>query len=93
MYSHLQNKISGDVILDIVTSAVELEKEFICEALPVSLIGMNKDLMRDYIEFCADRLLVNLGTEKIYNTPNPFPWMESISLQGKTNFFEKRVSD
>jgi ribonucleotide reductase beta subunit family protein with ferritin-like domain len=69
------------------------EKEFITEALPVSLIGMNMDLMKQYIEFCADRLLQSLGNEKAYGTANPFPWMEMISIQGKTNFFEKRVGD
>ena len=96
LYSSLlpeNERLQSPEVYEIIKGAVDIEKEFICEALPVSLIGMNKDLMRDYIEFCADRLLVNLGTEKIYNTPNPFPWMESISLQGKTNFFEKRVSD
>ena len=69
------------------------EKEFVCEALPVDLIGMNSRMMADYIEFVADRLLVSLGVPKMYNTQNPFDWMELISLQGKTNFFEKRVGD
>ena len=73
--------------------AVEIEKGFICEALPCKLIGMNSNLMRKYIEFVADRLLVALGLSKIYGTANPFPWMDLISLQGKTNFFEKRVGD
>ncbi|MDC0140238.1 ribonucleotide-diphosphate reductase subunit beta, partial [bacterium] len=69
------------------------EKEFICESLPVRLIGMNSDLMSQYIEFVADRLLVELGTEKEYNVTNPFDFMDMISLQGKTNFFEKRVGE
>ncbi len=70
-----------------------LEKKFICEAIPVSLIGMNSDLMSTYIEFVADRLLVALGYKKLYNAVNPFDFMELISLQGKTNFFEKRVGE
>jgi ribonucleoside-diphosphate reductase beta chain len=70
-----------------------MEKEFVTEALPVRLIGMNADLMQQYIEFVADRLLVELGNEKIYNTTNPFDFMDMISLQGKTNFFEKRVGE
>ena len=73
--------------------AVEIEKEFITESLPCSLIGMNQDLMKQYIEYVSDRLLLMLGLEKIYNTSNPFPWMELISVQGKTNFFEKRVGE
>ncbi len=75
------------------TNAVELEKEFICDALPVDLIGMNSRLMSQYIEFVADRLLVALGNEKTNNVTNPVDWMELISLQGKTNFFEKRVGE
>ena len=78
---------------DIVTDAVTHEKEFICEALSVDLIGMNSRMMGQYIEFVADRLLVALNVPKHYNTPNPFDWMELISLQGKTNFFEKRVGE
>ena len=70
-----------------------IEKEFVTDALPVNLIGMNAELMCQYIEFVADRLLVALGNSKVYNVENPFPWMEMISLQGKTNFFEKRVGD
>ena len=73
--------------------AVTIEKEFICESLPVRLIGMNADLMSQYIEFVADRLLVELGTEKEFNVTNPFDFMDMISLQGKTNFFEKRVGE
>jgi len=72
---------------------VDIEKEFVTDALPVRLIGMNSDQMCEYIEFCADRLMVSFGEEKIYNTPNPFDWMEMISLTGKTNFFEKRVGE
>ncbi len=93
MYSLLNNKLSTERIAEIVTNAVELEKEFICDALPVDLIGMNSRLMSQYIEFVADRLLVALGNEKTYNVTNPFDWMELISLQGKTNFFEKRVGE
>lgn len=93
LYTHLNKKLDTQVITQIVTEAVEIEKEFVCESLPVSLIGMNKDLMSDYIEFVADHLLATLGLAKFYNTVNPFDWMELISLQGKTNFFEKRVAD
>lgn len=78
---------------EIIMEAVEIEKEFICLSLPVALIGMNATLMSQYIEFCADNLMINLGYGKIYNTKNPFDWMEMISLPGKTNFFEKRVSE
>ena len=77
----------------IVEEAVAIEKEFICDALPVSLIGMNADLMTQYIEFVADHLLSELMVEKVFNTPNPFDFLELISLQGKTNFFEKRVGE
>jgi ribonucleoside-diphosphate reductase subunit M2 len=93
LYSKLNNKINKKRVTEIIKEAVEIEKEFICEALPCRLIGMNSDLMGQYIEFVADRLCVQLGYEKIYNTPNCFPWMEMISIQGKTNFFEKRVSE
>ena len=93
LYSMLNNKINPAEIRSIITEAVELEKEFVTDALPVSLIGMNSQLMNQYIEFVADRLLVSLGNQKVYGTVNPFPWMEMISLQGKTNFFEKRVGD
>lgn len=93
LYSMLRNTISGDDIRNIICDAVLYEKEFVSDALPVSLIGMNADLMCQYIEFVADRLLVSLGQSKVYHTANPFPWMEMISLQGKTNFFEKRVAD
>ena len=91
--SHIQNKLPKETIKRIITEAVEIEKEFVSDAIPVRLIGMNAESMCDYIEFVADRLLVDLGNEKVYNATNPFPWMELISLQGKTNFFEKRVGE
>ena len=78
---HLQNKLDPDRLTQIVTEGVLIEKEFVCEALPVALIGMNKELMSQYIEFVADRLLVALGCEKHYHVKNPFDWMETISLQ------------
>ena len=90
---HLVDKLSQERIYEIICDAVEIEKEFITDSLPVDLIGMNSRLMAQYIEFVADRLLVALGYNKFYNTPNPFDWMELISLQGKTNFFEKRVGE
>ena len=91
--NHIKNKLSKDTIQTIICDAVTIEKEFVSDAIPVRLIGMNADAMCQYIEFVADRLLVSLGNPKVYNTENPFPWMELISLQGKTNFFEKRVGD
>ena len=93
MYSILKDKPSKEIILNIIKEAVELEKEFITESLPCNLIGMNMDLMIEYIEYVSDRLLLMLGLEKEYFTSNPFPWMELISIQGKTNFFEKRVGE
>lgn len=93
LYSRLQKKLNKARIYEIVTEAVEIEKEFICEALPCRLIGMNSELMSQYIEFVADRLLVQLGYEKIYKSANPFDFMEMISIEGKTNFFEKRVGE
>lgn len=93
IYNMLQNKLPESRILEIITDAVKIEQEFITDALPVDLIGMNARLMAQYIEFVADRLLVALGCKKQYNVNNPFDWMELISLQGKTNFFEKRVGD
>jgi ribonucleotide reductase beta subunit family protein with ferritin-like domain len=93
LYSKLQNKLSKDKIKEIIKEAVEIEQEFICEALPCRLIGMNSDLMKKYIEFVADRLAVQLGAGKIYETKNPFDFMEMISIEGKTNFFEKRVGE
>jgi ribonucleoside-diphosphate reductase beta chain len=93
LFSMLKTKPSVEEVTRIIADAVVIEKEFITDALPVSLIGMNAELMQQYIEFVADRLLVALGCQKIYNATNPFTWMEMISLQGKTNFFEKRVSE
>ncbi len=90
---HLNNKLPKDTVTRIITDAVEIEKEFVTDALPVSLIGMNAELMRQYIEFVADRLLAELNCEKVYKVKNPFDFMEMISLQGKTNFFEKRVGE
>ncbi len=93
LYSMLENKLPEEQVHTIIRDAVTIEKEFIIEALPVALIGMNSKLMAEYIEFVADRWLGELGYTKIYNTANPFDFMEMISLQGKTNFFEKRVGD
>ena len=90
---HIQNKLPKKTIEGIIIDAVNMEKEFVTDALPVNLIGMNATMMCQYIEFVADRLLAQLGNEKVYNVDNPFPWMDLISLQGKTNFFEKRVGD
>jgi len=91
--NHLVNKLSKETVSKIITDAVEIEKEFVTDAIPVKLIGMNADLMVQYIEFVADRLLGELGCEKVYNTANPFDFMDMISIQGKTNFFEKRVAE
>jgi len=93
LYGMLNQKPSKQEVTQIITDAVEIEKEFVTEALPVNLIGMNAKLMSQYIEFVADRWLVELGYDKVYNATNPFDFMEMISLQGKTNFFEKRVGD
>lgn len=93
LYSMLQHKLDPNEVKAIITEAVEYEKEFVTDALPVSLIGMNAEMMGQYIEFVADRLLMSLGCEKAYGTANPFSWMDMISIQGKTNFFEKRVGD
>merc|ERR1712072_455790 len=93
LYGMLQNKLPDDVVHEIIRGAVEVENRFICEALSCDLVGMNSDLMKRYIEFVADRLLTALGHPKLYNATNPFDWMELISLQGKTNFFEKRVGE
>jgi ribonucleoside-diphosphate reductase beta chain len=90
---HIKNKLSQERVYEIILDAVRIEKEFITEALPVALIGMNADLMTQYIEYVADFWLQRLGYEKYYNTPNPFDFMTTISLQGKTNFFEKRVGE
>ena len=91
--NHLVNQLEKENVQEIIADAVEIEKEFVTESLPVRLIGMNSDLMSQYIEFVADRLLVELGNNKIYNTSNPFDFMDMINLQGKTNFFEKRVGE
>ena len=93
LYHTLPNQLDSETIHTILKEAVEIEKEFICDALPCSLIGMNSKLMSEYIEFVADRLAVQLGCEKLYRTGNPFDFMELISLEGKTNFFEKKVSE
>jgi len=93
LYSRLAQKLSKKKIQEIVKNAVEIEIEFICDALPCRLIGMNATLMEQYIKFVADRLVIQLGSEKIYNVENPFSFMEMISIDSKTNFFEKRVSE
>jgi ribonucleotide reductase beta subunit family protein with ferritin-like domain len=93
LYHHLKDKLSSDMIRQIVKEAVEIETRFITEALPCKLIGMDSVQMTRYIEFVADRLLVQMGEERVYSSENPFDWMENISLEGKTNFFEKRVGD
>ena len=93
LYSLLKNPLPESRVKRIVDEAVTLEREFCCEALSVSLVGINATMMAQYIEFVADRLLVALGCEKIYGTQNPFDWMDMISLQGKTNFFERRVGE
>merc|ERR1712054_343431 len=93
LYRMLQNKLPDDVVHGIIRGAVDAERQFICDALSCDLIGMNNELMTRYIEFVADRLLVSLGHSKLFNASNPFDWMELISLQGKTNFFEKRVGE
>jgi len=90
---HIQNKVKPERIKEIICGALEIEKEFILEALPVRLIGMNSDLMSQYLEFVTDRLLIALGVSKVYNSENPFDFMQNIALQGKTNFFEKRVAE
>lgn len=91
--NHIQNKFPESKVVEIIADAVKIEQEFVTDALPVDLIGMNAKLMSQYIEFVADRLLVALGCQKLYNATNPFDFMEMISLQGKTNFFEKRVAE
>ena len=90
---HIINKLSKETVQKIITDAVDIEKEFVTDALPVKLIGMNAVMMAQYIEFVADRLLVELGNPKVYNVSNPFDFMDMINLQGKTNFFEKRVGE
>lgn len=90
---HIENKLPQERIKEIICGALEIEKQFILEALPVRLIGMNSELMAQYLEFVTDRLLVALGVPKVYNSENPFDFMQNIALQGKTNFFEKRVAE
>lgn len=93
LFQHLKNKPEAKVVTAIITEAVEIEQEFLSDALPCALLGMNSTLMCQYIEFVADRLLLALGCSKHYQATNPFDFMENISLAGKTNFFEKRVGD
>jgi len=93
LFSHIKHKPSDESVRKIIQEAVTIEQEFLTDALPVRLLGMNSDLMCQYIEFVADRLLLALGNRKVYNATNPFDFMENISLAGKTNFFEKRVGD
>ncbi|KAA8568179.1 hypothetical protein EYC84_008573 [Monilinia fructicola] len=93
LFSHLKHRPSKQSVQDVITEAVEIEQEFLTEALPCALLGMNSTLMKQYIEFVADRLLLALGNDKVYRSANPFDFMENISLAGKTNFFEKRVGD
>jgi len=93
LFNKLTKKLNKQKVKEIIREAVIIEKEFICDALPCKLIGMNSKLMSQYIEFVADRLLVQLGCTKEYKAANPFDFMEMISLEGKTNFFERRVSD
>merc|ERR1740120_415450 len=93
LYGSLQHQLPDDIVHNIIRGAVDVERKFICEALSCDLIGMNTELMTRYIEFVADRLLTALGHSKLFDAVNPFDWMELISLQGKTNFFEKRVGE
>ena len=93
LYNYAKNKLSNETIHNIIKDAVSIEKEFITESIPCNLIGMNSDLMCQYIEFVADRLLTQLNHPKIWNSKNPFDFMELISLENKTNFFEKRVAE
>jgi len=93
LYSKLEHKLPSSAVEKIIAEAVENEKEFICEAIPCKMIGMNSDLMAQYIEFVADRILTALGYARLYNSANPFDFMELISLHGKTNFFEKKVAE
>jgi ribonucleoside-diphosphate reductase subunit M2 len=93
LFSKLLNRLPEACIIEIIDSAVNIEMEFVVDALPVDLIGITSSMMCNYIKFCADRLLIALGYQRHYNIGNPFEWMEMISLQGKTNFFEKHVSE
>ena len=89
LYSHMNGKLTQEKIEEIVKEAVEIEINFICESLPCRLVGMNSDLMAEYIKFVADRIVMQLGHTKIYNSQNPFPFMENMNIDGKTNFFER----
>ncbi len=91
--NHIENKLPRERVIEIIDSALQIEKEFISEALPVSLIGMNSELMKQYLEYVSDRLLVDLGVGKVYNAENPFDFMANIAMPNKTNFFERRVPD
>ena len=91
--TEIRDEIRKETVTKIITDAVAIEKEFVTDAIPVKLIGMNAELMQQYIEFVADRLLGELGCDKVYNSTNPFDFMDMISIQGKTNFFEKRVAE
>ena len=93
VYRHLVNKLSAEKLHRLIGEAVDIETQFVTESLPVALIGMNAQMMTQYIKFIADRLLFTLGAPKLYFVENPFEWMDMISLQGKTNFFEKRNGD
>jgi ribonucleotide reductase beta subunit family protein with ferritin-like domain len=93
LYQHLNNKANQERAIEIINEAVTIEEEFICKSLPCNLLGMNNDLMREYIKYVADRLLVQFGFEKIYNAINPFDFMKTISLDGKTNFFEMKTTE
>ena len=93
IYHMLENKLTKETIYNIVTDAVEIEKNFINDSIPCAMIGMNSELMSQYIEYVADRLIVQLGYPKYYNSSNPFEFMQFISMENKTNFFEKRVSE
>jgi ribonucleoside-diphosphate reductase beta chain len=90
---HVNNQLPKETVREIIMDAVAIEKEFVTDALPVRLIGMNSDLMKQYLEYVSDRLLVELGVGKVYNSENPFDFMQNIALPNKTNFFEKRVAD
>jgi ribonucleoside-diphosphate reductase beta chain len=91
--NHIEDKLSKERIIEIIDSALQIEKEFITEALPVSLIGMNSELMKQYLEYVSDRLFIDFGVGKVYNSENPFDFMKNIAMENKTNFFEKRVSE
>jgi ribonucleoside-diphosphate reductase subunit M2 len=93
LYKHVVNKVSVNEMNEMMEDAVKIEEEFICQSLPCRLLGMNQELMSEYIRFVADRLLIQFGYPKIYNVTNPFTFMNKISLEGKTNFFEQRVTE